>query len=233
MTVIQVDTGTDRIDATLATPSGEGPWPAVVIVHDVFGMSDDVRNIAQRFADKGYLALVPDLYARGGRAKCVVGVFRSLFARQGQAVDDLMACRDALVARDDTTDSVAIVGFCMGGGFALALAPRGFDASAPFYGVLPKNIEEALEGACPIVASFGKHDPVLQGAGKKVEKVLQDKGIEHDVKTYPGAGHSFANDSARGPAALLLRITGFGYKHDQSEDAFARVFDFFGRHVKN
>lgn len=233
MTVIEVDTGTDRIEATLEVPAGEGPWPAVVIVHDVFGMTDDIRSIARRFADQGYVALVPDLYARGGRAKCVTGVFRSLLARSGRAVDDLLACRDTLTARADTTGAVGIVGFCMGGGFALALAPRGFEASAPFYGILPRHIESALEGTCPMVASFGKRDPMLPGAGPKLGKVLQDKGVAHDVVTYPGAGHSFANDFGSGPGALVMRVTGFGYQHEQAEDAFARVFTFFGEHVRS
>ncbi|MGB7364905.1 MAG: dienelactone hydrolase family protein [Rhodococcus sp. (in: high G+C Gram-positive bacteria)] len=231
MTVITVDTGSDQIEATLEVPAGAGPWPSVVIVHDVFGMSDDIRAIARRFADRGYLAVVPDLYARGGRTKCVQAVFKSLLARKGRAVDDLLACRDAVVAREDTTDAVGIVGFCMGGGFALALAPKGFNASAPFYGILPKHIDAALEGTCPVVASFGKRDPSLIGAGKKLEKVLQDKDVEHDVKTYPGAGHGFANQFTPGLGAVFMRVAGLGYKRDQAEDAFGRVFDFFDRNV--
>lgn len=231
MTVIEVDTGIDRIEAVLEVPTGSGPWPAVVIVHDAFGMTDDVKSIARRFAARGYVALVPDLYARGGRAKCLVGVFRSLFAREGRAMDDLLACRDILLAREDTTSSVGVVGFCMGGGFALALAPKGFDASAPFYGILPRQIDAAMEGTCPVVASFGKKDPSLRGAGPKLEKVLQDKGVEHDVKVYPDAGHSFANDMGSGVLPTVMRIAGFGYHRESAEDAFERVFTFFGDHL--
>lgn len=232
MTVIGVNTGTDTIEAVLERPAGEGPWPAVVIVHDVFGMTDDIRAIARRFADNGYLALVPDLYARGGRTTCVTRVFRELIAQRGRAVDDLLACRDTLLARPDTTEGVGVVGFCMGGGFALVLAPRGFDASAPFYGILPKHIDQALNNTCPVVASFGKRDVLLPGAGRKLEHALAKQGVEHDVKTYDGAGHSFANDFGSGVGPKIMRITGFGYEHEQAEDAFGRVFSFFDRHVK-
>ncbi|MGU3432358.1 dienelactone hydrolase family protein [Actinomycetes bacterium M1A6_2h] len=232
MADIALETPTDTIDAVLEVPSGAGPWPGVVIVHDAFGLTEDDRNIARRFADQGYVTMVPNLYARGGFARCVTRVFREMLGRQGRSVDDLLAARDALAARGDTTGTVGIVGFCMGGGFALALAPKGFGVSAPFYGQLPKDMEESLTASCPVVASFGKKDISLKGAGPKLEKVLQDKGIEHDVKTYEGAGHSFANQFEPGIRSTLLRVAGFGYKHDQAEDAFARVFAFFDQHLK-
>lgn len=232
MVDIRLETPSGPVSAVLEVPAGDGPWPGVVIVHDAFGLNADTRAIARRFADQGYLALAPDLYSRGGMRKCVVGVFRALLGQSGVAVDDLLAAREYLLTREDVTDRVGIVGFCMGGGFALLLSPKGFGASAPFYGISPKEMEEALDGACPIVASYGKNDPTLIGAGKKLDKVLSDKGIPHDIKTYPGAGHSFANAlPGNKKAAVLRRISGLGFKEEQAEDAFARVFDFFDRHL--
>ncbi|AYJ48442.1 dienelactone hydrolase family protein [Rhodococcus sp. P1Y] len=229
MADIEVQTPAGPIDAVLEVPNGSGP--GVVIVHDAFGLTDDTRNIARRFADRGYVALAPDLYTRGGVRKCVTGVFRALFGQSGVAIDDLLAARDFLAEHESVTGKVGIVGFCMGGGFALLLSPRGFDASAPFYGITPKKIEETLDGACPIVASYGKNDPTLIGAGKKVEKVLAAKGIAHDVKTYPGASHGFANALPDGAAGKFVKITGMGWRGEQAEDAFARVFSFFGEHL--
>ncbi|WP_072807243.1 dienelactone hydrolase family protein [Rhodococcoides yunnanense] len=228
MADIQVDTPTGPIDAVLESPDGSGP--GVVIVHDAFGLSDDTRAIARRFAAKGYVALAPDLYSRGG-SKCVIGVFRSLAGQSGVAIDDLLAARDFLARQDNVTGKVGIVGFCMGGGFALLLSPKGFDASAPFYGITPKRVDEVLEGACPIVASYGKSDPMLIGAGKKIEQVLSDKGIPHDVKTYAGASHGFANAVPSGAKGAFVRVTGMGWRGEQAEDAFGRVFDFFGEHL--
>ncbi|MDJ0392554.1 dienelactone hydrolase family protein [Rhodococcus sp. G-MC3] len=236
MADIQVNTPAGPIDAVLETPSGEvgseQKWPGVVIVHDVFGLSPDIRNIARRFADKGYVALAPDLYTRGGARKCVAGVFRALLGQSGVAVDDLLAAREFLAAQENVTGKVGIVGFCMGGGFALLLSPNGFDASAPFYGITPKKVDEVLGGACPIVASYGKNDPSLIGAGKKIEKVLSAKGIAHDVKTYPGASHGFANALPEGIAGKLVKITGMGWRGKQAEDAFGRVFSFFETHLR-
>lgn len=230
MTDISVDTPAGPIDAVLELP--DAPGPGVVIVHDAFGLTADTRNIARRFADMGYVALAPDLYTRGGVRKCVTGVFRALLGQRGVAIDDLLAARDFLTEHPNVAGKVGIVGFCMGGGFALLLSPKGFGASAPFYGITPRHVEDALEGACPIVASYGKNDPSLIGAGKKIEKVLSAKGIAHDVKTYPGASHSFANALPSGPAGAFVRITGMGWRGEQAEDAFARVFEFFGEHLR-
>jgi carboxymethylenebutenolidase len=117
----------------------------------------------------------------------------------------------------------------MGGQFALVMAPAGFAASAPFYGVpLPRHLDQVLEGACPVVASFGSRDPLGIGAPKKAKRVLEDKGIVHDLVVYPGVGHAFAN---RLPAQRLQRIIGFGYDEDATADAWRRVFSFFAEHL--
>ncbi len=133
--------------------SGPSPWPGVVVVHDALGLSDDIRAITDRFATAGYLALAPDLFSRGGMVRCVKSVFSQLYSGSGRAFDDLDAARTLLSDRDDSSGKVGVAGFCMGGGFALVAAARGFDASAPYYGDLPKDT--ALAGACPVVASFG------------------------------------------------------------------------------
>ena len=87
-------------------------------------------------------------------------VIKELWAHEGRSIDDLLAAREVLATRADCTGAIGIAGFCMGGGFALVLAPRGFDAAAPFYPSLPPKYDDLVEGACPIVASFGKRDPV-------------------------------------------------------------------------
>lgn len=211
--------------------SGEPPWPGVVVIHDAIGLNDDARNITDRFATAGFLALAPDMYSRGGFARCVKAVFTELATAQGRAFDDISATRNLLAERADCTGKVGIVGFCMGGGFALVAATQGFDASAPYYGQLPKDLS-ILDGACPIVASFGKRDPSLKGAAAKLEKELTERGIPHDVKEYPEAGHSFANQLRLGPLNVLARFAGFGYHRDSSEDAWRRVLAFFAQHLR-
>ncbi|HVW44280.1 MAG TPA: dienelactone hydrolase family protein [Amycolatopsis sp.] len=230
---IPVTDGTIR--GYLAEPveaaAGKPPWPGVVIVHDALGLNEDARNITDRFATAGYLALAPDLYSRGGFVRCVKTVFQELAAAKGRSFADLDAARGLLAARADCNGKVGVVGFCLGGGFALVGATRGFDASAPYYGQSPKDLS-ILDGACPIVASFGKKDPSLRGAAAKLENELGARGIPHDIKEYPEAGHSFANQFHLGPLNVLARIAGVGYHRESSEDAWRRVLAFFAEHLR-
>lgn len=229
MTTIEIDTPGGPIDALLNVPAGAGPWPGVVIVHDAIGYAPDNERVSERVAAAGYVALTPNMYARGGRARCITRVMRELLTKRGRAVDDVMAARDHLLALPECSGKVGIAGFCMGGQFALILSPKGFGASAPFYGTpLPRGLSETLDGACPIVASFGNRDPIGIGAADRLRKVTAAKNITADIKSYPGAGHSFANQL---PRQSLLRVTGFGYDEAATEDAWGRVFAFFGEHL--
>jgi len=229
MTTIEIDTPEGRIDGLLSLPAGDGPWPGVVVIHDAFGYGPDNQVINDRIAGAGFAALTPNMYARGGRARCITRVMRELLTKRGRALDDILAARDHLKAMPECTGRVGIAGFCMGGGFALIMSPKGFGASAPFYGTpLPRSLSATLDGACPIVASFGKRDPLGVGAPAKLREVTAAKNITTDIKDYPGAGHSFANQL---PAQPLLRIAGFGYNRAVADDAWRRVFAFFGEHL--
>ena len=229
MTTIEIDTPAGPIDALLSVPEGKGPWPGVVVIHDAFNYKPDNERVSARIARAGFVAISPNMYSRGGAARCVMRVMRELLTKRGRAVDDILAARDHLLALPECSGQVGIAGFCMGGGFALIMSPKGFGASAPFYGTpLPRQLSQTLDGACPIVASFGGRDPLGVGAPKKFREVTAAKNITTDIKTYPGAGHSFAN---KNPAQPLLRITGFGYDDAATEDAWSRVFAFFGEHL--
>ncbi|WP_020501105.1 dienelactone hydrolase family protein [Sciscionella marina] len=219
----------DQISGYLAEPLRAGNHPGVVVIHDAIGLSDDTKAITERFASAGYLALAPNLYSRGG-IRCIKTVFRAMLSGQGPAFDDIDAARGLLADRPDCTGKVGVVGFCMGGGFALVAAAKGFDASAPYYGQLPKDLS-VLDEACPIVASFGKKDRTLPGAADKLETKLTERNIPHDVMEYPNAGHSFANRIA-GPLNVLAKFTGFGYCHEESEHAWRRVLSFFAEHME-
>ncbi len=216
----------------LATPPvGSGPWPGVIVLHEAFGLTDDIRLHADRLAAAGYLALAPDLFARGGALRCLRPSFRAVLTGHGQAFDDVEAARRSLVARDDCTGRVGVVGFCLGGGFALLAASRGFDASSVSYGYVPRDLDAVLDGACPVVASYGSRDPAGRGAVPRLEEAMTRLGVEHDVKEYPGVGHSFMNRHNTGPFRVLEKVVGLGYDHAASEDAWRRILGFFDEHL--
>jgi carboxymethylenebutenolidase len=216
------------LPADLVVPAGAGPWPGVVVVHDGFGLSDDIRRNAERFAENGFLALAPDLFARGG-LRCVAATMRAQLRGHGPAVADLNAAREVLADRADCSGKVGIAGFCLGGGFALVMGSKGFDVAAPFYPSIVTSFEKLADGSCPVVASFGSRDPLNPRGAPRLKRALDKEGVTYDIKTYDGVGHSFANDLAGQP---ILRIAGFGYDADVTADAYRRVFAFFGEHLR-
>jgi carboxymethylenebutenolidase len=216
----------------LALPVGGGPWPGVVVVHDAAGLSDDIREQADRLAAAGYLAFAPDLYSRP-RLRCVLAMLSAYRSGEGEAYDDIEAARCWLAERDDCTGRIGVIGFCMGGGFALMSAVRSdFDAASVNYGEVPKDASARLAGACPIVASFGARDVTLRGRAERLERALDELGIVHDVKEYPDAGHSFLNRINAGPVlGTVLAVTRFNHHHPSAEDAWRRILSFFDEHL--
>jgi carboxymethylenebutenolidase len=221
-----------ELGAYLAVPRGAGPWPGVVVIMDAVGLSDDIRNQADRLAAEGYIAFAPDLY-NGRGIKCVLATLQASRTGKGQAYDDIDAARAWLIAREDCTGTIGSIGFCMGGGFALLSAPRGFNAASVNYGEVPKDAVQRLAGACPIVGSYGRRDRTLPGRAERLEQALTTLGIDHDVKEYPDAGHSFMNRINTGPLiSPIQHFVGLDYHHPSAEDAWTRILDFFDTHLR-
>lgn len=212
-------------------PVGPGPFPGVVVLQDIFGLTDDLREHAGRLAAAGYLAVAPALYtARGGGPRCVAAVMRSMVSNTGPVFDDIEAARSWLAGHDDCTGTVGIIGFCQGGGFALVSAARNdYAATAPNYGHVPEDAVGELAGICPVVASFGGRDVSLRGHPERLEAALTTLGVEHDVETYPEAGHSFMEHFSPQPA---FRAIGFGHHGPSAEHAWGRILRFFDTHLR-
>jgi carboxymethylenebutenolidase len=226
--------GSQPLRGYLASPPGTGPWPAVVMIHEIFGLDEVMRGHADRLAGFGYLTLAVDLFSAGGNARCLVSTMTAMIRGRGRAFADIAAAHDFLAGSADYSGKIGVIGFCMGGGFALLTANNGFDAAAVNYGQLPRHLDEAVAGACPIVGSYGGRDPSLRGAADRLDAALDKAGVTHDVKEYPAASHAFLNDTEAGPRVLrpLLRVAGIGPEPESAKDAWGRIERFFATHLR-
>ena len=220
--------------AALALPPVAGPRPAVIVIHEIFGLNGDIRRIAGRVADLGYVALAPDLYDTGGpRALCVLRTMLALRRGEGPAFADLEAARTFLAVRPEVDAArTGVVGFCMGGGFALLYAVQApLRVAGAFYGDVPSTSEE-LKGVCPVLGGFGGRDRIFAAQGRRLESHLTALGVPHDVRIYPDAGHSYmskhtgvmATLGAWGPIAA-------GYDPAAEADSWTRMETFFRTHL--
>ena len=219
-----------------ARPDGQGPVPGVVVLHDALGMTDDLRRQADWLSGAGFLAAAPDLYRGDRRLRCVASVIRDAARGSGAAFDDVEAVRRHLADRPSCTGSIGVIGFCLGGGFALLLAPTGgYRAASVNYGALPKDPVRFLRNSCPIVASYGADDWTLRNAGPKLASALRSSGVANDVKTYPGAGHAFLNDHVDADVPRSVRVLSWAsrsrYDEASAQDARRRIVAFFRTHL--
>lgn len=205
-----------------ATPDGWGPHPGVVVIHEAHGLNDNIKDITRRFAEAGYVSLAVDLISDRNRAICMArymgGMLLGSVNRYG--IDDLKAALTYL-AKDRTVDAkrLGAIGFCMGGGFAIAWActDSRLKAIAPFYAANPRPLD-VVNRLCPVVGSYPEKD-FTANAGRALKKALGHNHIAHDIKIYPNAQHSFFNEQAR------------TYDKAAAEDSWTRVMKFFGDQI--
>ncbi len=218
------DVTTDELKggAYLALPDASGPHPGVVVIHEAYGLTEQIKDVAGRLADEGYAALAVDLFTGRNRALCMArymgGLLIGSVNRAG--IDDLKGALTFL-ARQPEVDAhrIGALGFCMGGGFAIAWActDARLKAIAPFYAANPRPIE-VVQRLCPVVGSYPGSDFTARSA-RALDQALTRFNVQHDIKIYPETRHSFFNDTLR------------SYDRSAATDAWRRVLEFFGSHL--
>ena len=202
----------------LARPEGEGAFPAVIVIQEWWGLNDHIRDVTNRFAQEGFVALAPDLYHGVSTTepdearKLVMALDMEAAVREIQSGFDYALAQDFVAG-----DSVGIVGFCMGGGLALAvsLADDRLGATVAFYGT-PLSPDEAAGVKAPVLGHYGDKD-----GGIPVDSVmamgdaLTAAGVENEIYVYENAEHAFFNDTRQ------------SYNAEASADAWQRTLDWF------
>lgn len=182
----------------LATPDA-GSGPGVIVIQEWWGLTDHIKDVADRFAAEGFVALAPDLY--GGTTTHDADEAGRLMQELpvDQAARDLSGAVDHLLAHDAvTSDSVGAVGFCMGGGFVLVLAALEGDrvgAAVPYYGVGGYDQVDLSDVTAPVLGHYGAEDDFASAEQvEQLRSALEDAGVDVDIRIYDGAGHAFFND---------------------------------------
>ena len=219
---VSYKSGDETVQGVLYTPTGSGPFPALVVIHEWWGLNDWVKDQASKLADEGYVALAVDLYR--GKVAYDPGLAHELSRGmpQDRAVRDLRAAFDYLAARPDVNpDKIGSIGWCMGGGLSLQLAinePR-LAACVVNYGSLPTDPQEIQKIHAPVLGNFGGEDRgIPPSAVEAFQKAMEAANKPIDVKVYPGAGHAFENPNNK-----------LGYREGDAQDAWARVLAFFNK----
>jgi carboxymethylenebutenolidase len=228
--------------AYVAEPRGEVRG-GLVVIHEIWGLADHIKDVADRFAGEGYLAVAPDLLSRvgvdahlGAELQAIMFSPDERVRSEGQprlreatsamrapefaawAVPALRVTVDFLADQPGVGDRIGVVGFCFGGGYGLTLAAADdrIRAAVPFYGSPPASAE--LERiAAPVLAFYGERDERLMRSLPDVTERMRDAGVDFRPHVYPKVGHAFFNDSN-------VRT----YDAGTAQDAWRRTLAFLG-----
>ena len=200
------------------------PLPAVIMIHEWWGLNDNIRAMADRLAAEGYIVLAVDLF--GGEAATSPGVARQLMTRAVENSDSVTSnLEQAYAFVTDTAGAprVASLGWCFGGGWSLNAAllfPNELDAAVIYYGQVTDSEARLAPLEVPILGLFGSEDRGIKlDSVRRFEDTLERLGKEYDIQVYEGAGHAFANPS------------GNNFNAEYAEDAWSRTLDFLRGHL--
>jgi len=215
------------LKAFVAHPKSAGTHPAVIVVQEWWGLNDNIKDIARRFANEGYFAIAPDLYSRQGHKvahdpNTAAQLMGGLKTPDG--IDDLKSTVEWLRAQRDTASvKIGITGYCMGGSYAMLLPceSKEISAAAPFYGEIPSD-DQLKSLGCPVFYAYGANDGWIQRPDvERLAAALKKLGKKGEVKIYEGCDHGFFNDTRKDV-----------YAPDAARDAWQRTLKVFAENLR-
>src|SRR5579864_3049585 len=222
---VSYKSGDEPVQAILYAPGGKGPFPAIIVIHEYWGLNEWVKEQASKFADQGYVALAVDLYR--GKVATTPDMAHELMrgVPEDRAKRDLHAAVEFLKSQPNVKkDRIGAIGWCMGGGYALDVALQEPDLAALVinYGHLATDPEALKKINSPILGIFGGQDRGIPPDDvHKFEQQLKQLGKKVEIKIYDDAGHAFENSNNKD-----------GYRAADAADAWKRTVGFLTMTLK-
>jgi carboxymethylenebutenolidase len=222
---VSYKSGDETVQGVLYTPSGKGPFPALVVIHEWWGLNDWVKDQSSKLADQGYVSLAVDLYR--GKVATTPEMAHEIMrgVPEDRAKRDLHAAVEFLKSQPNVKkERIGSIGWCMGGGYSLDVALQEPDLAATVinYGHLATDTGALKKINAPILGLFGGQDHgITPDDVHKFEQALKQLGKKVDIKIYDDAGHAFENPNNKE-----------GYRAADAADAWKRTVDFLAVTLK-
>ena len=222
---VSYKSGDETVQAILYAPAGKGPLPAIIVIHEYWGLNDWVKEQASKLSDQGYVTLAIDLYR--GKVATTPDMAHEIMrgVPEDRAKRDLHAAFEFLASQPNVKkDRIGAIGWCMGGGYSLdvALQEPTLAADVINYGHLATDSDALKKIHAPILGSFGAQDHgITPDDVHKFEAALKQLGKQVDIKIYDDAGHAFENPNNKD-----------GYRAADAADAWDRTIDFLAVTLK-
>jgi carboxymethylenebutenolidase len=219
---VSYKSGDETVQGMLYTPTGKGPFPAIIAIHEWWGLNDWVKEQASKLSDQGYVTLAVDLYR--GKVATTPEMAHEIMrgVPEDRAKRDLHAAFEFLASQPNVKkDRIGAIGWCMGGGYSLdvALQEPALAADVINYGHLATDTEALKKIHAPILGLFGGQDHGIPPEDvKKFETTMKQLGKKMDVTIYPDAGHGFENPNNKD-----------GYRAEDTADAWKRTLNFIAQ----
>jgi carboxymethylenebutenolidase len=229
--------GSDEIEAYLARPQGHDSFPGVVVIHHMPGYDSATKEITRKFAAHGYAALMPNLYYReapGANPDDAAAAVRALGGVPDERlVGDVAGAADYLRGLPGCNGKIGVIGYCSGGrqSFLSACSLR-LDAAVDCYGGAVVRVPEGVPASmkpliglakdlsCPLLGLFGADDSFpTPDETAELSRTLDEFGKEHEFHTFAGASHAF------------FSVDRAAYRVEAATEGWAKIWDFFGRHL--